>query len=129
MRYETGKEIPCPLATAPEPVFEQSADGMSAADLVGRLVQFPNGKTTKIRESDAALIDATGAGIPEGTLLASPSPLEGVRHSAVFEEMPFGYATKRWGGAREEVPYLRCPVCRATFPKWGIEEYLAGLGG
>jgi hypothetical protein len=49
-------------------------------------------------------------------------------HRAVFEELPEGYATERWGGARKEEPYLRCPVCGATFPKWGIEEYLAELG-
>jgi hypothetical protein len=46
-------------------------------------------------------------------------------HSGVFEEMPPGYATERWGGARPEEPYVQCPVCLATFPKWGIEQYLA----
>jgi hypothetical protein len=45
-------------------------------------------------------------------------------HTAVFEELPDGYATKRWGGARKEEPYLRCPVCTATFPAWAIEELL-----
>lgn len=47
------------------------------------------------------------------------------KHQAVLEEMPDGYATERWGGAREEVPYCRCPICTATFPLWGIKEYLA----
>jgi hypothetical protein len=55
-----------------------------------------------------------------------PCPL-GDHHVAVFEEMPEGYATKRWKGARKEEPYLRCPVCTATFPKVGIGEYLARI--
>lgn len=38
-----------------------------------------------------------------------------------FEVMPEGYATERWGGARKEEPYVRCPECTATFPAWGIE--------
>ena len=42
----------------------------------------------------------------------------------VFEEMPDGYATKRWGGAVPEAPHLRCSGCTATFPQWGIEQYL-----
>jgi len=51
-------------------------------------------------------------------------------HETVFEEMPDGYATERWPeavaiGDRIEEPYLRCPVCTATFPKRGIEEYIA----
>jgi len=45
-------------------------------------------------------------------------------HETIYEEMPDGYATERWLGAREEVPYLRCPVCTATFPVWGIREYI-----
>ena len=49
----------------------------------------------------------------------------GEQHTTVFEEMPEGYATERWLGARKEEPYLRCPVCTATFPKWAIESYLA----
>lgn len=55
----------------------------------------------------------------------------------VFESMPYvpawrrfwkktkGYATDRWLGARKEEPYSRCPACTATFPKRGLEEYLA----
>lgn len=46
-------------------------------------------------------------------------------HSCVFDELPEGYATERWRGARKEEPYVQCPVCKATFPKWGIEAYLA----
>lgn len=54
----------------------------------------------------------------------------GPRHETIMEELPEGYATKRWpeavaDGSRLEEPYLRCPVCTATFPKRGIEEYLA----
>jgi hypothetical protein len=44
---------------------------------------------------------------------------------AILEDMPEGYATKRWLGARKEEPYLRCLVCTATFPLWGIKEYCA----
>ena len=52
------------------------------------------------------------------------------QRQAIFEEMPDGYASERWGGAREEVPYVRCPICTATFPLWAIEEYLMiGTGG
>ena len=43
---------------------------------------------------------------------------------ANLEIMPEGYATERWQGNREEVPYLRCPHCTCTFPEWGIVEYL-----
>ena len=58
----------------------------------------------------------------KGMTLVCP---HGQTHDTVMEEMPEGYATTRWGGARKEEPYLKCGVCGATFPKWGIEEYLA----
>ena len=35
--------------------------------------------------------------------------------------MPEGYATDRWGGARKEEPYVRCPRCTATFPKRAVK--------
>lgn len=57
----------------------------------------------------------------EGQKITCPC---GPKHEAVFEHMPKNYATTRWGGARKEEPYLRCPVCSATFPKWAIEQYL-----
>lgn len=45
----------------------------------------------------------------------------------IMQEMPEGYATERWNGNRGEVPYLRCELCTATFPRWGVDEYLADL--
>ena len=49
----------------------------------------------------------------------------GHMHETVFEEMPAGYATERWLGARKEEPYLRCPICTATFSTRSINNYLA----
>ena len=50
------------------------------------------------------------------------------KQEVLFELMPDGYATKRWPeavklGTRKGEPYVRCPKCTATFPKWGIEQY------
>lgn len=53
------------------------------------------------------------------------------QHQSVFEEMPEGYASNRWSeavaqGARKEEPYVRCPICTATFPLWGIVQFIEG---
>lgn len=42
---------------------------------------------------------------------------------APFERMPDGYATKRWNGARAEVPYVRCSECTATFPEQAVVDW------
>jgi len=44
------------------------------------------------------------------------------QRQAVMEEMPEGYSTDRWLGARPEEPYVRCPICTATFPAWALKK-------
>jgi hypothetical protein len=39
-----------------------------------------------------------------------------------MEAMPDTYATDRWQGNRTEEPYVRCPVCTATFPARAFEK-------
>lgn len=44
------------------------------------------------------------------------------KQQVLFEAMPEGYSTKRWGGARKEEPYVRCPKCTATFPAYAVKS-------
>jgi hypothetical protein len=122
-KYKTGEEILCPMGTAHEPQFEDVLD-QSWDDLENKRVLLSSGEIVRLKGAVLTLAQAT-APSPVGLKVELPQPTEGRRHSAVFEELPEGYATERWGGARKEEPYLRCPVCGATFPVWGIEEYLA----
>jgi hypothetical protein len=138
MKYQIGEEITCPLATAHEPVWDDVPAGIVVGP--GRRVKFaglppmrvpmPTPAIEASINPDGTLIAAVPEFVPEpfvaptGTQIEREQPAEGKRHTAVFEALPDGYATKRWGGARKEEPYLRCPVCTATFPAWGIEESL-----
>jgi hypothetical protein len=118
-KYVTGKPILCPLATAHPPVYKDLEPGAQVEP--GSRIKMVDGSLLRVQPSE------TGEPFvaPDGAKLEMPQPAEGLRHTAVFEEMPEGYATERWKGNRKEEPYLKCPVCGATFPKWGIEEYLA----